>query len=196
MTSTHSAVAVPDARLPRRSAAWRDAVTRLTGYVPEDREQEEWRDAYLHALEDDRAVFKAGPPVHLTASCIVLDAPGERVLLAMHRKARKWLQFGGHIELDDVSLHATAVREVREESGVEGIVVDPRIVELHRHALNARFGRCQEHLDVRFVGIAPPDAEPVCSEESLEVRWFALDALPSEVSEELGALISRGLRAR
>lgn len=191
-----SADALVAADLPRRSAVWRDAVAMLTGYAPEGQEQERWREAYLSALGDDRAVFKAGPPVHLTASCIVLDATGKRVLLALHSKAHKWLQFGGHIEVSDASLHAAAVREVREESGVDGIVVDPRIVELHQHALNARFGRCEEHLDVRFVGWAPPGAEPVCSDESLDVRWFALDALPDGVTGELGTLISRGLRLR
>lgn len=178
--------------LPRESPVWRDAVALLTTYAPADREQAGWRDAYLRALDDDRAVFKAGPPVHLTASCIVLDADGERVLLTMHSKARRWLQFGGHIEIGDPSVHAAAAREVGEESGVDGIVVDPRVVELHRHALSSRFGRCAEHLDVRFVGWAPPAAEPVCSAESLDVRWWSLSDLPADVADELGPLIARG----
>lgn len=188
------------ADLPRRSAVWADAVRRLTAYSPardhDVRQQEVWRDAYLRALGDDLAVFKAGPPVHLTASCIVLDDARERVLLTMHGKARRWLQFGGHIETTDPTLHAAAVREVHEESGLSSIVVDPGIVELHRHRLGARFGRCEEHLDVRFVGWAPADAEPVCSPESLEVRWWPLAALPPETSAELGGLIERAGRSR
>lgn len=178
--------------LPRQAPVWRDALAMLTGYAPEDPEQEEWREAYLVALRDDLAVFKSGPPVHLTASCIVFDHRRERVLLTMHGKARRWLQFGGHIETGDPTLHAAAVREVREESGIEGVEVDPRIVELHRHALGARFGRCLEHLDVRFVGWAPVGAEPVCSAESLDVRWWPLDGLPEETFAELGGLIARG----
>lgn len=180
--------------LPSRSPVWHDAVSMLTGYQPRDRQQEDWRAAYLRALADDTAVFKTGPPVHLTASCIVLDETGERVLLTLHSKAQAWLQFGGHIEVTDASLHGAAEREVREESGVDGIRVDSRIIELHRHRLGAAFGRCQEHLDVRFVGWAEPGSDPTCSEESLEVRWWPVDGLPSRTYSELRVLIERARR--
>ena len=176
----------------RRSPVWRDAVALLGAYEPVDRRQSELRTAYLQVLGDDRAVFKAGPPVHLTASCIVLDHRSEQVLLTLHAKARSWLQFGGHIEPGDESVYAAARREVREESGIDGVEVEPHILELHRHPLGARFGRCAEHLDVRFVGWAPPGAEPVPSAESLDVRWWPLDALPQDVVTDLGDLIRRG----
>lgn len=187
-----------DADLPRHSAVWRDAVEALTAYVPDDPddpEQVAWREEYLTALRDDTAVFKAGPPVHLTASCVVLDDRGERVLLTLHSKARRWLQFGGHIDVDDPTLLAAAQREVREESGIDGIVVRPAIAELHRHRLGERFGRCTEHLDVRFIGTAPPGAEPVCSAESLDVRWWPVAALSDGIEAELIGLIERGRRS-
>lgn len=177
---------------PRRSEVWRNAVATLTRFEAVDSDQVELRSAYLDALTDDTAVFKTGPAIHLTASCIVFDHRSERVLLTMHAKARAWLQFGGHVEGSDPTLHAAARREVCEESGMADVTVDPRVVELHRHSLGARFGRCAEHLDVRFAGWAPPGAEPKCSPESLEVRWWPIDALPAEVVSDLGVLIQRG----
>lgn len=184
----------PTRHPPRRSPVWRDAVDRLTALEPLDGTQAELRSAYLDALADDRAVFKAGPPSHLTASCIVFDDSGERVLLTLHAKARAWLQFGGHVEPTDPTVYAAAVREVREESGIDDIEVDPDIVELHRHHLGARFGTCAEHLDVRFVGWAPPGATPRRTLESLDVRWWPLEELPESVVDDLGVLISRGQR--
>ncbi|MCA1782370.1 MAG: NUDIX hydrolase [Dermatophilaceae bacterium] len=177
---------------PRRSPAWRDAVTTLRRFEPADSEQAELRTAYLDALGDDTAVFKAGPPVHLTASCIVFDHRSERVLLTLHTKAHAWLQFGGHVEATDPTLYAAADREVREESGIDAVAVDPRIVDLHRHSLGARFGRCAAHLDVRFAGWAPVGAEPRRSSESLDVRWWPIEALPDDVVADLGILITRG----
>jgi 8-oxo-dGTP pyrophosphatase MutT (NUDIX family) len=174
------------------TAVWRDAVARLTDLEPADAGQAELRTAYLAALEDERAVFKDGPVAHLTASCIVFDEAGERVLLTLHAKARAWLQFGGHLEVGDESLYQAACREVREESGVEGISIDPGIVELHRHTLGSRFGRCAEHLDVRFAGWAPAGAQPRPSHESIDVRWWPIEDLPEGVVADLGALISRG----
>lgn len=179
---------------PHGSPVWRDALAVLTQWAPTESAQAELRSTYLEALRDDTAVFKSGPPVHLTASCIVFDEPGERVLLTMHGKARTWLQFGGHLEVDDPSLYAAAQREVAEESGIDGIAIDPQVLELHRHTLGSRFGRCAEHLDVRFVGWAPAGAEPTCSTESLDVRWWPIDSLPAEVVSELGLLIERGAR--
>jgi 8-oxo-dGTP pyrophosphatase MutT (NUDIX family) len=181
---------------PRRSPAWQDAVTTLTRFAPGDDAQERLRTAYLQALADDTAVFKAGPPAHLTTSCVVFDHTGGRVLLTLHAKARAWLQLGGHVEPGDAGLLAAVHREVREESGIDGVVISSEPAELHRHELGARFGRCAEHLDVRFVGWAPPGAEPTCSPESLDVRWWPVDGLPDATVADLAPLIIRGQRVR
>jgi hypothetical protein len=36
------------------------------------------------------------------------------------------------------------------------------------------------HLDLQFVVHAPPNAEIACSDESLDLRWWPLDALPPD----------------
>ena len=65
-----------------------------------------------------------------------------------------WLQFGGHFEPGDESVLAAATREAREESGIADLVLHPQLVHLDRHALLASgFGRCSEHLDLRYVGV-------------------------------------------
>ena len=180
---------------PLRSPVWHDAVRTLRRYAPEDQGQQRLRTAYLRALEDDTAVFKAGPPVHLTTSCLVFDPTGERVLLTLHTKARAWLQLGGHVEPGDPSLLAAVRREVREESGIDSVRIAPAPVELHRHALGARFGRCAEHLDVRFVGWAPPGSEATRSTESLDLRWWPVGGLPPDTVADLPPLITRGREA-
>ena len=114
------------------------------------------RRAYLdHLAAHPDGVAKVGPPVHLTASCLVVDAARERVLLTLHRRAREWFQFGGHLESDDASLWAAARREAREESGLVSLEPLPHPIQLDRHVLVGGFGRCHEHLDVRYVAVAP-----------------------------------------
>jgi 8-oxo-dGTP pyrophosphatase MutT (NUDIX family) len=112
------------------------------------------------------------------------------VLLTLHRRARKWFQFGGHLEPADRSVRAAAAREAAEESGIEALRVTPVPVHLDRHLLLGDFGRCREHLDVRYAATAPPGAEPRVSAESLEVRWWPVDALPEGHVEELGGLVA------
>ncbi len=89
-----------------------DAARVLGDWPAPDAAQEALRRGYLaHLASHPDAVAKAGPPEHLTASCLVLDAAGDRVLLTHHRRARQWFQFGGHLEAEDASLWAAARRE-------------------------------------------------------------------------------------
>ncbi|TQM62287.1 NUDIX hydrolase [Humibacillus xanthopallidus] len=172
-----------------------DAVARLTEWPAPNEDQERLRREYLHHLEQHPdAMARSGPPAHLTGSVIVLDESGEHVLLTHHPKARLWLQFGGHFEEGDTSMLAGAAREALEESGIASLVVLPDIVDLSRHALAASFGRCREHLDVRYAAIAPADAGHTVSEESLDVRWWPVGGLPDGAPADLVPLIAEARR--
>jgi len=174
-----------------------DAVRLLRAWEPPDGAQELLRAAYLaHLATHPDGVAKAGPPAHLTASALVLDARRERVLLTHHRKAGLWLQLGGHLEPDDPSLYAAAQREIREESGLAGVEVHPVIAQLDRHTLAGAFGHCREHLDVRFAAVVPAGSEgaATASDESLDLRWWPLGGLPAETAAEVSALATACLR--
>ncbi len=158
-----------------------DAERLLHAYQPADGQQELVRlDMLAHLRAHPDAMARSGPPAHFTASCLVFDPLLERVLLTHHRKADQWFQFGGHLEVCDRSVRAGAQREALEESGVEGLRVTPFAVYLDRHALVGAFGRCAEHLDIRYAAVAPEGARPAVSEESLDVRWWPVDALPGD----------------
>ena len=119
-------------------------------------------------------------PDHLTAGAIVVSPDGDAVLLNHHRKADAWLAFGGHIEPGDATLADAARRELREESGLTVFDFDPSPLSLDEHAVDFCSDRgTVHHLDVRFLAIATPDDEHVVSDESLDVRWWPVDALPT-----------------
>nr|WP_277500018.1 MULTISPECIES: NUDIX domain-containing protein [unclassified Nocardioides] len=122
----------------------------------------------------------------MTASAVVLDATADHVLLTLHAKAGRWFQLGGHCETGDTTLAGAALRESAEESGLPAhrLVVDPAPVQLSAHPVP--FCRpptlgpddVVHHLDVRFLVVVDGADEPVVSEESLDVRWWPVDALP------------------
>ncbi len=172
-----------------------DAIRRLTAWQAPAPGQVALRDAFLgHLAEHVDAMAKSGPPAHFTASVIVLDADLSAVLLTHHRRARQWFQFGGHFEPGDPSVWHAAAREAREESGLEALTVLPDVVQLDRHELVGDFGRCREHLDIRFAAVAPVDAEHAVSTESLDVRWWPVEALPEGTRSELAPLVAAAVQ--
>ena len=140
------------------------------------------------------ATRRACAPGHVTASTLLLDSEGRRVLLTLHPRVGAWLQLGGHLEDTDASLMAAAAREAAEESGIAGIVLDPLPVNLDVHPITCSLGLPTRHFDVQFVGRAPAGAEPVISTESDDLRWFSVDDLPAGVSPELPGFIDRAVQ--
>lgn len=190
--SAHSA----DADVARNFAHLHaDASRVLAAWTAPDADQERLRTAYLtHLARHADGVAKAGPPAHLTASCLVISPDGAQVLLTHHRRAQAWFQFGGHLEAGDTSLHAAATREGREESGISSVAPDPAIVQLNRHTLSGDFGHCHAHLDVRYAAVVDPGLTPEVSAESLDVAWWPVDALPAGTRTELSALVGAARR--
>ncbi|MBN0039514.1 NUDIX domain-containing protein [Cellulosimicrobium cellulans] len=188
----------------------RDALARLDRWEPVDEGQAALAAEYRAFLRGDGgsgaradAVRRDGGPQHLTASCFVLSPGLDRVLLCFHRKGQFWVQVGGHTEPGDTTLAGAAYREAREESGLDDLVPfdpDPEPsgnagvghharalaapVDVHRHDLVAAFGTCRTHWDVGFVAFADPDARTAVSDESEDVAWFPVDALPAGTPED------------
>lgn len=170
----------------------------LTGWTSPSEGQEALRQEYLAHLDaHEEATAKSGPPAHFTASCLVVDEAGERVLLTLHRKVCRWLQFGGHIEANDASVAEAALREAVEESGLPdgSLRLRPELAQLDRHALGSGFTRCTEHLDLRWVAVATGGSEPVVSEESLDVAWWPIGALPPDTEDSIRDLVALATRS-
>jgi 8-oxo-dGTP pyrophosphatase MutT (NUDIX family) len=112
-------------------------------------------------------------PAHFTGSAFVVSADGTRGLLHHHRKLDRWLQFGGHCD-GEADVLSVARREAYEESGIDDLIVaSTRPFDLDIHEIPV-IGNEPSHLhyDVRYVLIAPQQAEIRTSSESKELRWF------------------------
>ncbi|MEV6952339.1 NUDIX hydrolase [Streptomyces sp. NPDC051183] len=145
-----------------------DTVLVLKGYE----DQPELRDLYLeHLAAHPDGVYKPCRAGHITASALVVDQAGGRVLLTLHKKLGMWLQMGGHCEPGDTTIAGAALREAREESGISaGLTLLPGgPLRLDRHPIPEP---CNWHLDVQYAALAPADAVAEISEESLDLRWF------------------------
>lgn len=184
---------ISNAGLTSLSSLHADAVRALSAWQAPDAEQDLLRQDYLAHLDArGDGVWRSCRPAHITASALVVDAAGGRVLLTLHPKVGRWLQLGGHCEPEDTTLVEAALREAREESGIdEGLtVVGEGPAKLDRHAVRCA-GKDQPentHLDVQYLVLAPTDAVATISEESLDLRWFPWDQLPADTDASVRRL--------
>ena len=140
-------------------------------------------DSYEALLRDDGPVFERRRlEAHFTGSAFVVSADGHRALLLHHSKLGRWLQPGGHAD-GNADLAAVALREAEEESGLRGLVVEPAIFDLDRHAIPARGAEPEHwHYDVRFVVRCTGDETPRISDESRAFAWRPIDELAGDGS--------------
>jgi 8-oxo-dGTP pyrophosphatase MutT (NUDIX family) len=123
---------------------------------------------------------------HVTASGVVVGRRG--VVLHRHRRLRRWMQPGGHLDPGETPEEAV-VRECREETGLT--VAHPTGGPVLVHVDVHRAAQEHVHLDLRYVVEAADEDPHPGPDESQDVAWFSWDEATAMADEALvGALRS------
>ncbi|MDQ0150349.1 NUDIX hydrolase [Eubacterium multiforme] len=127
---------------------------------------------------------------HFTVSIFIVYK--NKVLLHVHKKAKKILPLGGHIETNE-SPEEACIREVREESGLEINLYNPLNKKLKQacelsgekllvNPMHTIFGEISpEHYHIDFVYYAcakSNETKPAIGESKL-LKWYTKDDLKS-----------------
>jgi 8-oxo-dGTP pyrophosphatase MutT (NUDIX family) len=134
-------------------------------------------------------------PGHVTASAVVLSPDRQHVLLVYHERLQRWLQPGGHVEPEDRSVHDTARREVREETGIElGDTLPTSLVAVDVHEIPATDTEpLHLHHDLMFHFSVPQLVRP---HDEHQAVWCPIADLPRfAVDGPLLRGVARALRA-
>ncbi len=156
-----------------------EVVALLEGFDSTDPQQLEVRDSMLaFARANSDCLERTCVPGHFTASALVVERGTDRFVVLLHTKLGKWLQPGGHVD-GSSDMPASALREATEETGLVGLEVVPSVLDLDIHRVEPPKEHPHDHLDLRFLVLAPAGSQLVGNHESRDIRWVTLDELES-----------------
>jgi 8-oxo-dGTP pyrophosphatase MutT (NUDIX family) len=132
------------------------------------------------------------PHIHekydFTVSAMIIHPNEPKLCLHFHKKLRKWLQPGGHIELDEDPLEALE-HELLEETGLilskckllepssqpnpRGEKTLPLPIHLNVHSFN----KSHKHIDFQYLLKSSESDFSPNNDESPIIKWFTIDEI-------------------
>lgn len=175
----------------------------IEAFRPRGVQEEGDKALMLRAIDTlDRPLSRENGFAHFTASAWIVDPGRQRALMAWHNIYRTWAWTGGHAD-GEADLLAVALREAREETGVEAIApVTPEIYSLEILPVNAHMKRgsfvsAHLHLNVTYL-LQADDTQPLRPkpDENRAVAWLPLQEAADNRDEPFMAVIYKKLNEK
>ena len=154
----------------------------IAQFVPFN-EQEKADQKNILALMDqyDDIFYRSNEIAHMTASAWVTNRTHDKVLMAYHRIYDSWAWLGGHCDGDEDCL-AVALKEVREESGVQDVrplseeLFSLEVLSVDSHIKKGKYVPTHLHLNVSYLLEADEEETlRIKEDENSGVAWFGLE---------------------
>jgi len=154
----------------------------IRAYIPFNEQEASDRVLMYDALRSMKNPFsRKNAFAHFTASSWIVNQDHTRVLMAYHNIYNTWAWTGGHADGEE-NLLAVAIREAKEETGIQEIVpIVPdiysiEIIPVNAHYKRGKFVSPHLHLNVTFLMSADDRQEiRVKPDENSAVAWIPLD---------------------
>lgn len=99
-----------------RNKTWRDDIR---AYVPFNEQERNDKARFLEMLDLENILTRENEEAHVSSSAWVMNETLDQVLMAYHNIYQSYSWLGGHAD-GDPDLFAVALREAKEESGING----------------------------------------------------------------------------
>ena len=154
----------------------------LKHYQPYNEQEKNDKVVMLELLEKETDIFsRENKMAHVTASAWVVNKKHTKVLMIYHNIYNSWAWTGGHAD-GEMDLLAVAMKEAKEETGVETIVpvteeiFSIEILTVDGHVKRGSYVPSHLHLNVTYL-LEADEAEAlrVKPDENSGVKWFSLE---------------------
>lgn len=148
-------------------------------YVPYNEQEMSDKPIILDFLRHNKDAFlRTNQLAHMTASSWIVNRARTRVLMVYHNIYNSWSWTGGHADGDE-NLLSVAMREAREETGVEHIhavsndIYSLEVLNVEGHIKRGKYVSTHLHLNVTYLLEADEhDDLKIRADENSGVRWF------------------------
>lgn len=167
-------------------------IEEIETYIPNNEQEQE----DLITIKDFVSTYKGGSLfrtnkiAHFSASAWVVNQSKTRVLMCFHNIYKNWGWLGGHADGDE-DLLAVAVKEAKEESGLENIIplnekaISVEILPVPYHIKNGKFIGSHLHLNFTYLLQAHEEDElKIKADENSALSWVDLDEAPKRTNEK------------
>ena len=169
-----------------------DLREKIEKYNPynEQEEKDKDKDTILKYMDTfDDVLTRNNEFGHFTASAWVVNKERTKVLMIYHNIYKSWAWTGGHAD-GDSDLLAVAIREVKEETGVENVkVLDEDIFSLeivcvNGHVKRGKYVSSHVHLNLTYLlEVDEKEILKIKEDENSGVKWVSIDEV-EKVSNE------------
>lgn len=163
---------------------------KLEQYRPYNEQEAADRAVMLSLLAGEQDLWtRENRTAHFSASSWLVNPAHDKVLMVYHNIYRSWSWTGGHAD-GEQDLLAVAVREAKEETGVDSIrivsedIFSVEIVTVEGHEKRGVYVPSHLHLNVTYL-LEADEGERlrVKPDENSGVRWFPAKLVPEVVTE-------------
>lgn len=154
----------------------------IEDYKPYNEQEEQDKKVMLKYIDAfDDVLTRQNEFAHFTASSWVVNKDRTKVLMIYHNIYKSWAWTGGHSD-GDSNLLNVAMREVKEETGVETVkpitedIFSLEIICVNGHVKRGKYVSSHVHLNVTYLLEADEsESLKIKEDENSGVRWVDID---------------------
>lgn len=162
----------------------------IQNYKPFNEQEEKDKQTILNYIDTfDDVLTRNNECCHFTASSWAVNRERTKVLMIYHNIYQSWAWPGGHADGESDLLNV-AVRELKEETGVENVkIVKPAIFSLEiltvdGHVKKGKYVSAHLHLNLTYLlEVAENEVLRIKEDENSGVKWVKIEEV-EKMSEE------------
>ncbi len=166
---------------------WEEKIENYKPYNEQEEKDKQTMLQYIHTFDD--VLTRNNEFGHFTASSWVVNKERTKILMIYHNIYQSWAWTGGHADGEE-NLLSTAIRELKEETGVENVkVLDEDIFSLeiicvNGHVKKGKYVSSHVHLNLTYLlEVDEKEILRVKEDENSGVKWVNIEDV-EKVSNE------------